>query len=116
MRILWITVGLLSFTAGVIGLALPLLPTAPFMLLAAYCFARSSPRLHRWLVTHKTFGPPIIAWQERGAISRKAKWLSSGSIVLAFVLAVLFGAPVEALVAQVVVLACVTTFIWTRPD
>ncbi len=116
MRFVWIFLGLVSLAAGVIGAALPLLPTVPFLLLAAFCFARSSPHLHAWLLHHRTLGPPIADWQRRGAISRRGKCLASGSIVLAFVLALLFGAPAWALAVQVPALVCVAAFIWTRPD
>lgn len=49
--------GWLAFATGIVGIVLPLLPTTPFMLLAAALFARSSPRFHRWLLTHPWFGP-----------------------------------------------------------
>lgn len=116
MRIVWAVCGFICVGLGAIGIVLPLLPTVPFMLLAAFCFARSSEVLHLWLTEHPTFGPPIKDWHERGAISRRAKILATVAIVAAFVLALVFGAPMMALVTQVMVLACVATFIWTRPD
>lgn len=115
MRIIWFAFGCLSLALGMIGVILPLLPTVPFLLLATFCFARSSPRLHNWLITHPTYGAHIVAWQERGAIENRAKRLATGTIVLAFVLAVLLGAPLKALILQVVVLSLVLVFIWTRP-
>jgi uncharacterized membrane protein YbaN (DUF454 family) len=54
-------------------LFLPLLPTVPFVILSAFCFARSNPRWERWLLDHRHFGPHIEAWRSRGAISRKGK-------------------------------------------
>jgi len=54
--------GWLAFATGILGIVLPLLPTTPFMLLAAALFARSSPRFHRWLLAHPWFGPPIEDW------------------------------------------------------
>ena len=73
IRTVYLAVGLVSLLLGGIGLFLPLLPTVPFVLLAAFCFARSSPRLESWLVEHRTFGPHIQAWRSSGAISRKGK-------------------------------------------
>lgn len=75
-RYLFIILGGLCVAVGVAGIYLPLLPTTPFMLLASMCFVKSSPKLHAWLINHKRFGKLIIAWQERHAIPRHAKYLS----------------------------------------
>lgn len=112
---MWILCGGLALAAGVIGLALPLVPTVPFLLLAAFCFARSSRRLHDWLVTHPTFGPPIEDWNRRGAIRRRTKWVSTASILTALALSLAFGVRPEILSIQAVTLLGVTVFIWTRP-
>ena len=61
-RILWSIAGLTFFAIGAIGAVVPILPTVVFMLLAAYCFARGSQRLHGWLMTHRQFGPAIQDW------------------------------------------------------
>ncbi|MDG2479242.1 MAG: YbaN family protein, partial [Alphaproteobacteria bacterium] len=61
---------------AILGVALPLLPTTPFLLVAAFAFARSSDRWHRWLREHRVFGPLIADWQEHGAIDRRTKLLS----------------------------------------
>ncbi|WP_429079559.1 YbaN family protein [Aeromonas bivalvium] len=65
--------GWLAFATGIVGIVLPLLPTTPFMLLAAALFARSSPRFHRWLLAHPWFGPPIHDWQLYRGIRRHAR-------------------------------------------
>lgn len=116
MRAFWLIGGGLALTLGAIGIVLPLLPTVPFLLLAAFCFARSSERLHDWLVSHPRFGPPIADWRERGAISRPAKWAASGSILAAFGLSLLLGVAATVLAVQAATLAAVSVFIWTRPD
>lgn len=72
-RLLFLLAGLLALALGLIGAFVPLLPTVPFMLLAAFCFARSSPRLEAWLANHPQFGPPIRARNTRGAIHRRGK-------------------------------------------
>lgn len=59
---------------GLIGVFLPLLPTVPFVLLAAWCFARSSPRLEHWLLEHKRYGPHIRAWRTSRSISRSGEY------------------------------------------
>lgn len=72
-RLLYLGLGLASVALGAAGIVLPLLPTVPFMLLAAYFFARSSPRLEARILDHPRFGPPIRAWRTRGAISPAGK-------------------------------------------
>ncbi len=90
-KILYIIAGWLSLIAGLIGIVLPLLPTTPFILLAAFCFSRSSTRLHRWLCNHPWFGPPIQQWQENHTVSRnhknKALFLIAASFSLTLILA-----------------------------
>jgi uncharacterized membrane protein YbaN (DUF454 family) len=56
-----------------LGLILPLLPTVPFLLVAAFFFSKGSPRLEAWLLEHRKFGPLIKAWRESGSISRTSK-------------------------------------------
>jgi uncharacterized membrane protein YbaN (DUF454 family) len=73
VRIAFVLLGLISLAIGFVGVFLPLLPTVPFMILAAYCFGRGSSRLERWLLDHRTFGPHIRAWRSEGAISRTGK-------------------------------------------
>lgn len=69
----YLIAGFVSLALAAIGVALPILPTVPFVILAAFCFARSSPILERRLMDHPVFGPHIRAWRTRGAISRKGK-------------------------------------------
>ncbi|KPW28933.1 Membrane protein [Pseudomonas amygdali pv. mellea] len=85
VRYLLIAVGWLSVVSGVIGIFLPVLPTTPFLLLAAACFARSSPRFYHWLVNHPQLGPWIRDYLEGNGIPLKGKvyaiglmWLSIG--------------------------------------
>ena len=65
--------GVLCVALGAAGLVLPVLPTTPFMLLAAFCFARASPALHRRLVASRLFGPTIVEWQRHRAIPWRTK-------------------------------------------
>jgi len=116
MRAFWAVLGCLALTLGAIGIVLPLLPTVPFLLLAAFCFARSSTRMHDWLMRHRIFGPPIRDWQRAGAIGRRAKILATGSLLLVFSLSLALGLRPLILAIQAVTLCTVALFIWTRPE
>ncbi|WP_299846600.1 YbaN family protein [uncultured Roseovarius sp.] len=116
MRLFWAILGLTSLGLGVIGIAVPLLPTVPFILLAAFCFARSSERLHNWLLTHPRFGPVIEDWNRNGAISPRVKRISTLSIVAVFGISLALGLRPIILIIQGVTLSCVAVFIWTRPN
>jgi uncharacterized membrane protein YbaN (DUF454 family) len=87
-RLLYLSLGFASVALGAAGILLPLLPTVPFMLLAAFFFARSSPRLETWIVEHPRFGPHIRAWRARGAISRAGKRAALAAFAFSAVLGV----------------------------
>jgi len=116
MRFLWIAFGWLSVGLGVAGVFLPLLPTTPFLLLAAFAFSRGSERLHRWLLEHPQLGPPIVNWQNNGAITRRIKIYATCSIAAIFALSLWLGVAWWALALQGTILVFVTVFLWTRPE
>ncbi|KWV90855.1 YbaN family protein [Erythrobacter sp. YT30] len=80
MRRLYLAAGVFFTVLGAIGAILPIIPTVPFLLLAAFCFARSNPEWERKIVEHPTWGPQIRDWRERRAISRRAKIASIATI------------------------------------
>jgi len=115
LRIGYVTLGFLSLAIGAVGAFLPLLPTVPFMLLAAFFFARSSPRMERRLLEHPVVGPHIVAWRSRGAISRRGK----RAALVAF--AISAGIGLAALTfpwSLLPLLAALIggSWIWTRPE
>jgi len=116
MRFVWQGIGWLSVMLGALGMILPLLPTTPFLLLAAWCFARGSQRFHDWLVHHPRLGPPIAAWRGEGAISRRVKALAMLSIAASLAIAVAASVPTWALALQAICLAAVSLFILSRPE
>ncbi len=77
VRWLFLILGWIFFVLGIIGVLLPVMPTAPFILLAAGCWARSSRRFHFWLINHKYFGKFIRDWEDRHAVPFYAKWLAT---------------------------------------
>ena len=115
-RILWLLFGLMTLGLGLVGVVLPLLPTTPFLLLAAFGFAKSSPRLHDWLVSHPQFGPLIENWRQHGSIDRRSKVFAVIAIAATFGISLALGVKPWVLGVQAVVLSVVTVFILTRPD
>jgi len=79
---LYKSLGFIFLGLGVIGVFLPLLPTTPFLLVSAACFARSSDKWHRWLLSNRIFGPLIKDWQERKCISISTKIFAISLVVL----------------------------------
>ncbi len=108
-------VGLAAFAIGAVGVVLPLLPTTPFLLVAAFAFARSSERMNRWLREHRTFGPLLDNWHRDGSIDLKVKRIAMIVIVLTPVVTWLLGAPSWIIACQIVVLSAAALFILTRP-
>ena len=76
-RWVWLFCGLLCLITGVAGIVLPLLPTTPFVLLAAFCFSRGSARYEQWLLTHPRFGPMVRDWRAHRALPLRAKQLAT---------------------------------------
>lgn len=81
-RALWLAAGALLLLAGIIGIFVPLLPTTPFVLLAAFCFSRGSERWERWLVHHPRFGPMVRNWRDHRAVPLRAKQLATVMMTL----------------------------------
>lgn len=79
--LLWLA-GSLSLGLGLLGVVLPGLPTTPFVLLAAACYAKASPRLHRWLLNHRWMGPMLRDWESHRSLTRRSKTVAVGSMLL----------------------------------
>lgn len=112
-----ILLGILSLIAGFIGVFLPIMPTAPFILLSAYLFSKSSERFHLWLLHHPTLGPPIHEWREERVIRPIAKLLACGGIICSYVLTVLLTAlPLWLYLVIAALLLPLVIYLSTRPN
>lgn len=117
LRIIYYVIGLLMIVLAIIGAILPIMPTVPFLLVASWCFARSSPRFHNWLHSHKVFGPPIKQWEEQGVISPFVKILAVGGMSVGFCSFLLITKPVLWLaICVAIVLILISVYILTRPS
>jgi uncharacterized membrane protein YbaN (DUF454 family) len=109
--------GFVFVAIGFVGAFLPVLPTTPFLILATTCFARSSPRLENWLLSHPRFGPSLRAWREDGAIPPRAKLLALAGMSLGFLLFWIGTAPGPTLMASVGALMLAgLVYVFTRPS
>lgn len=113
MRLAYLAGGAISLLLGMVGALIPLLPTVPFVILAAFCFARGSPRLETWLVEHRRFGPHIQAWRSRGAISPAGKRAALFAFALSAIMGLLLMAWPWSLIPLLVALIG-GSWIWTR--
>lgn len=116
-RIVILTLGHIFLALGIAGAILPILPTTPFLLLAAYCYSKSSDRMHKWIITHKYLGPPMRDWQESGVIGIKAKVIAT--IMITLVIAwrfPLLNVELWIKILATAILIGVLIFIWTRPS
>ncbi len=110
-RIFWLIIGILALALGGLGVFLPLLPTTPFVLVAAFAFANSSDRL----LDHNIFGPLIDNWRRYGAINRYAKILSILSMAAVLVISLLMAFPAHVIVVQILVVSVCSLFTIFRP-
>ena len=113
-RVLWASAGALALLTGLVGIFVPLLPTTPFVLLAAFCFSRGSERCERWLLEHPRFGPMVRDWRERRAVPLRAKQLATVMMALGSVWAA-FTLPARVAWLPAVVCTAVAVWLWRLP-
>lgn len=116
VRWLLLALAVVCLALAIVGIFLPVLPTVPFVLLAAWAASLSSPRLSRWLDNHPLFGKPLNEWRRHGVVRRRAKWAATIAMaVSASASLVLLRAHWAALV-MVAGMACVLVWLWRRPE
>ncbi|MFN3860514.1 MAG: YbaN family protein [Roseateles sp.] len=115
-QLLWRALALLSLALGLVGVVLPVLPTVPFLLLAAWAAGKGWPALEAWLLAHAHFGPHIRRWRERGAVPRRAKWLASLMMAVSATGLALSPLPLAVKIAVPAVMLAVAIWLWRRPE
>ena len=115
-RTVYLAIGWVSLALSLIGLALPVMPTVPFVLVAFWAFSQSSPRLSRRLLANDRLGPPLRMWLRHNAISRRVKYVATLMMAGGCVFSWALGVPSWALAAQIAICTAVAAYILTRPD
>jgi uncharacterized protein len=120
-RWVWWLLAYLSLGLGIVGIFVPGLPTTVFILFAAYAASRGSERLHRYLLQHPRFGPMIRDWHAHGAVSRRAKWAATWTMLFCalVLLAVMLTIGSHRWWMSALPIACmaaVALWLWRRPE
>lgn len=116
MRWFYLALALIFLLLGIIGVFLPVLPTTPFILLAAWAAARSSPRLLNWLEVHTVFGPMIRDWRRGGVVRRRSKWIATIVMAASGIYLLLSPHPRWAAVLAISIMTTVAIWLWRRPE
>lgn len=116
MRWLLKGVAVVSLVLAVIGAFLPIMPTVPFILLAAWAATKSSPRLAHWLEQHPRMGPPIREWRHGGVVRRPAKWWATIMMSIGAASMLLVVRPLWVPFTAIAVMAAVAIWLWQRPE
>lgn len=116
--LLWRGLALLAMGLGLLGVALPVLPTVPFVLLAAWAASKGWPAFEIWLLNHRVFGPPILQWRLRGTVARRAKWISTLMMASSAIGMQFFGSviPLWLRIAVPAIMLAVAIWLWRRPE
>lgn len=114
-RTILLIIGWLAIALGTLGVFLPLLPTTPFILLAAWCFSRSSPRFHHWLLHRSWFGPYLRHWQQHRAMPPGAKSRAIAVIIVTFAVSLWLVNITWVRILLLAMLMCLLFFMWRIP-
>ena len=113
----WRALALTCLGLGVVGVALPVVPTVPFLIASAWAASKGWPAFEIWLLNHRLFGPPILQWRQHGAIPRRIKWLSSSMMAISAIgMQFLPQIPLWLRAGVPAVMLAVGVWLWLRPD
>lgn len=114
-RQILLTCGVLCLLMGLVGVFLPIMPTVPFMILAAYCFSKSSERMHRWLLSQPEIGPALHDWEQNRVIRRRSKWAATVAVTASISATIIFIDivwPAKAIMATTAVIIMI--YVWMQ--
>ena len=114
-RLPYIILAYVCLGLAAVGAVLPLLPTVPFLLVAAWAASRGSPKLSAWLHQHPKFGPTLCAWRDEGAVPTRAKVLACTMLAVSWIVMLIFSASVWVPAVTGVLFVCVAAYVCTRP-
>jgi len=112
----WRALALASTALGIAGAFLPVLPTTPFLLVAAWAAGKGWPQFEAWLLEHPRWGPPIRRWRDHRAVPRSAKWAATLAMLASTALLAASRAPTELKWAVPAMMAAVACWLWLRPE
>ena len=115
-KFLWKCLGFLSLGMAYVGVVTPGIPYSPFVVFAAYCFSKGSPKMHAWLYNHKVFGPFLTNWNEKRVFPQKMKYLMLAMMSLSLVLMYTSGVKPIGVISTAIFMACVAFWAWRYPS
>lgn len=116
ISLMWVMLAGVSFSIGVLGIFLPLLPTTVFMLIAIYCASRGSPRFEAWIRSRHYVGPLLVTWEQERAIPKRAKIVAVCTIAVSAIIIVWSLGPGWLSGAAVALLMLIALWLATRPE
>jgi uncharacterized membrane protein YbaN (DUF454 family) len=115
-QFLWKCLGFLSLGMAYVGVVVPGIPYSPFVVFAAYCFAKSSPRMHAWIMNHKTFGPFINNWNTKRVFPLKLKFFMLASMSVSLVIMYATGVKPIGIISTAIFMGLVACWAWRFPS
>ena len=115
-KFIYFTLGCLCIVMAWIGVITPGIPYSPFVVAAAFCFARSSERAHRWIMNHKIFGPFLTNWSTKRVFPQRMKYLMIAMMSLSLVLMTVSGVKLMGIISTGIFMAIVATWAWRYPS
>lgn len=115
-KFIYFTLGCLCIAMAWIGVITPGIPYSPFVVAAAFCFARSSERAHRWIMNHKIFGPFLTNWSTKRVFPQRMKYLMIAMMSLSLVLMTISGVKPIGIISTGIFMAIVATWAWRYPS